>query len=277
MSGVIPIELAMRISRIIPYSIFERILKFLSLRNFKILERNTFDILRSVVANKYLTKSNFVLSNYGVWLSKNSTDRTFQLSLLGYRNKLDKILNKVSEPSIFVDIGANQGVFSLLAAKNRNFAEIHAFEPNLKVVQFLEKNFRFNKVHNGIIHKFAINSKSGTFNFLVPKNHSGAGKLSSKEYNMKIVCVNYEYLNKVFKKLNYFYFVKIDVEGREYIVLKELFKSEIGSHINKIFVEVTFTFQREKEEAYKLLENLGFREVFAKKLNRNVYDILFVR
>jgi len=277
MHVVIPIELAMRISRIIPYSIFERILKFLSLRNTKILERNTLDILKSVVTNKYLTKSNFVLSNYGVWLSKNSTDKTFELSVLGYRNKLDKILNKVSEPSIFVDIGANQGVFSLLAAKNRNFAEIHAFEPNLKVVQFLEKNFRFNKVQNGIIHKFAINSKSGTFNFLAPKNHSGAGKLSSKEYNMKIVCVNYEYLNKIFKKLNYFYFVKIDVEGSEYLVLKELFKSEIGSHINKIFVEVTFTLQCEKEEVYKLLENLGFREVFAKKLNRNAYDILFVR
>lgn len=267
----------MPISRIVPYSIFERILKFLSFRNFMTLERNIFKIIKSVITNKYLTKSNYVLSNYGVWLSKNNNDKTFELSLLGYRNKLDKFLNKVSEPSVFIDIGANQGVFSLLAAKNQNFAEIHAFEPNLKVVQFLENNFRFNKVQNGIIHKYAINSKHGTFKFLVPKNHSGVGKLSVNDYNMKVACVNYEYLNKVFKKLNYFYFVKIDVEGSEYIVLKELFKSQIGSNINKIFVEVTFRFPRERDVIYQLLENLGFREVYSKELNQNVFDILFVR
>ena len=224
-----------------------------------------------------MTKSSYVLSNYGVWLSKNNYDRTFKLSFLGYRNELDKILSKVRESSIFIDIGANQGVFSLVAAKNRNFAEIYAFEPNLKVIKFLENNFRFNKVHNGIIHKYTINSKIGNSKFLVPKNHSGAGKLSANDYNMEIDCVNYEYLNKIFKSMDYFYFVKIDVEGSEYIVLNELFKSEIGSRINKIFVEITFKLQREKEEVYKLLENSGFREVFAKKLNQNVYDVLFVR
>ena len=94
---------------------------------------------------------------------------------------------------------------------------------------------------------------------------------------MKVACVNYEYLNKIFKKLNYFYFVKIDVEGSEYIVLKELFKSQIGSNINKIFVEVTFRLPREREVIYQLLENLGFREVYSKELNQNVFDILFVR
>jgi len=267
----------MRISRIVPYSIFERFLKFLSLRNSITLERKKFEIFKSVITNKYLTKSDYVLSNYGVWLSENKNDKTFNLSLLGYRNKLDKFLNAVSEPSIFIDIGANQGVFSLLAAKNQNFTEIHAFEPNLTVVQFLENNFRFNKVHNGIIHKYAINSKYGNFKFLAPKNHSGAGKLSSKNYNMKIACVNYEYLNKVFKNLNCFYFVKIDVEGSEYIVLKELFKSHIGPYINKIFVEVTYTLSREREAIYELLEKLGFREVYSKQLNQKVFDVLFVR
>jgi FkbM family methyltransferase len=267
----------MWISRIIPTSIFERILKFFSLKNLIRLKKNGLGVFISIITNKYVTKSNYVLSNYGVWLSKNTGDKTFNLSLLGYRNKLEKFLSRVSEPCIFIDVGANQGIFSILAAKNQNFAEIHAFEPNLQVVHFLENNFKYNNVHNGVIHKFAINSKSGTFKFLVPENHSGAGMLSTGRANMEVECVNYGYLNKVFKKLNYSYFIKIDVEGSELIVLTELLRSEIKYYINKIFIEVTFILLSEKEAIYQLLTNLGFREVYTKKLNQNVFDVFFVR
>jgi FkbM family methyltransferase len=224
-----------------------------------------------------VTKSNYVLSNYGVWLSKNTSDKTFNLSLLGYRNNLEKFISRVNEPSIFIDIGANQGIFSIIAARNQNFVEIHAFEPNLKVVKFLENNFKFNKINNGVIHKYAIAEKNGTHKFLVPEYHSGAGKLSTKLSNMEVKCVNHNYLDKFFRKLNYSYFIKIDVEGSELMVLTELLRSKIESCINKIFVEVTDTSSSEKKAMYLLLENLGFKEVYVKKLNKNGFDIFFVR
>ena len=80
-----------------------------------------------------------MLSNY--------LDKTFQLSIMGYRNNLEKILLSIKQPLIFMDIGANQGVFSLVAAKNKNFVEIHAFEPNLELISYLERNFDTNKVN----------------------------------------------------------------------------------------------------------------------------------
>ena len=85
-------------------------------------------------------------------MSNNYSDKTFQLSIMGYRNKLEKFLLSINEQLTFIDIGANQGVFSLVAAKNKNFVEIHAFEPNLKLISYLESNFYINKVNNFFIH-----------------------------------------------------------------------------------------------------------------------------
>jgi hypothetical protein len=70
------------------------------------------------------------MSNYGVWMYNNFNDKTFKLSLLGYRNSLDRIISLIEYPFIFVDIGANQGIFSLVAAKNKNCVALHTFEPN---------------------------------------------------------------------------------------------------------------------------------------------------
>lgn len=147
----------------------------------------------------------------------------------------------------------------------------------MEIVYYLEKNFEFNYVKNGVIHKKAVNDKSGIFNFLVPKNHSGVGMLSNRHANMKVECVNSNYFNEVLKNLNTMVFVKIDVEGSELIVLNELFKSDINFLISKIFIEITNTFPGKKEEIYRLFKNLGFREVYSKKLNQNSFDVMFVR
>jgi FkbM family methyltransferase len=131
-----------------------------------------------------------MLSNY--------LDKTFQLSILGYRNTLEKILLSVNKQLIFIDIGANQGIFSLIASKNKNFIEIHAFEPNLNLITHLESNFNRNKVDNFIIHKVAIGSRTGSVPFFALERHSGTGRLSAETSNMHVTCANRDYLDKVF-------------------------------------------------------------------------------
>jgi FkbM family methyltransferase len=205
----------------------------------------------------------------------NYLDKTFQLSIMGYRNNLEKILLSINQPLIFIDIGANQGVFSLVAAKNKSFVEIHAFEPNLKLTSYLESNFFMNKVNNFFIHKVAIGPQSTSISFFVPENHSGNGRVSSQKTNMQVVSVNRDYLNKVFIQSNKFYFIKIDVEGSERNVLYELFNSNINSCIKYIFIEINTKFSKEDS----LIEMLGSNDFYELSRSGNgvSYDALYTR
>jgi FkbM family methyltransferase len=265
----------MKFSNLISNKSLNRILKILSLKYLIKSDAQRLEIIRSIVTNQYIEKDRYTLSNYGVWMLSNYLDKTFQLSIMGYRNNLEKILLSIRQPLIFLDIGANQGVFSLVAAKNNNFVEIHAFEPNLKLFSYLESNFYINKVNNFFIHKVAIGPESTSISFFVPENHSGNGRIISEESNMQVICVNRDYLNKVFTQSNKLYFIKIDVEGSEYKVLNELFNSSINLCIKYIFIEINTKFS-EEDILIKTLRSNDFYEV-SRSGNEVSYDALYAR
>ena len=101
----------MRIITVIPHYVLDRILKIVNLKNLFNSQATSIEIMNSIVFNRYITCTNYTMSNYGVWMMNNNNDRTFQLSLMGYRNGLEKIILSLKHPFTFVDIGANQGIF----------------------------------------------------------------------------------------------------------------------------------------------------------------------
>lgn len=258
--------------RILPYTIFERLLRIINLPNLIRSEVNILELIYLIFKNNYKTNGDFVLSNYGVWMKNNKHDKTFKLSAMGYRNGLDKILLSLKSRFVFVDIGANQGVFSLIAAKNKNCISIHAFEPNLKISKLLKSNLIRNKVSNAIIHSRAIGRFNTKLKFFVPDNHSGAGRISSKNSNMEVDCVNYLYLDKFLPNIEEL-FIKIDVEGTEYMVIEQFFKSSLN--IKYIFVEINSKYNVNERATVELLNKNGFYEVFRKQ-NKISYDALFL-
>ena len=132
----------MRFIKVIPHTILERLLKIANSKNLLNSQVTNTEIIKSIFFNRYITSQNYTMSNYGVWMLNNYNDKTFKLSLMGYRNGLEKIILSLKHPFTFMDIGANQGVFSLVAAKNKYCIQIHTFEPNLSVNKFLEKNVK---------------------------------------------------------------------------------------------------------------------------------------
>jgi FkbM family methyltransferase len=263
-----------KFSNLISNDSLNRILKILNLKYLIKSDVKRLEIIRSIITNQSIERNGYTLSNYGVWMLNNYLDKTFQLSIMGYRNNLEKILLSINQPLIFLDIGANQGVFSLVAAKNMSFVEIHAFEPNLKLTSYLESNFLMNKVNSFFIHKVAIGPQSTSISFFVPENHSGNGRVSSKT-NMQVVSVNRDYLNKVFIQSNKFYFIKIDVEGSERNVLYELFNSNINLCIKYIFIEINTKFSKE-DFLIEILRSNDFYEV-SRSGNGVSYDALYTR
>jgi FkbM family methyltransferase len=264
-----------KISNLISNNSLNRILKILNLKYLIKSDVKRLKIIKSIIKNQSIERNGYTLSNYGVWMLNNYLDKTFQLSITGYRNNLEKILLSINQPLIFIDIGANQGVFSLVAAKNKSFVEIHAFEPNLKLTSYLQSNFFMNKVNSFFIHKVAIGPQSTSISFFVPENHSGNGRVSSQKANMQVVSVNRDYLNKVFIQSNKFYFIKIDVEGSERNVLYELFNSNINLNIKYIFIEINTKFSKE-DFLIEILRSNGFYE--ASRSGDGVsYDALYIR
>ena len=69
----------------------------------------------------YIIKPNITKSAYGVKLHSKWGDATFNLCLSGtYGYFFSDFLNNIEKPTNFVDIGANQGIYTLIASKNRN-------------------------------------------------------------------------------------------------------------------------------------------------------------
>lgn len=263
----------MRLIKVIPHTILERLLKIANLKNLLNSQATNTEIIKSIFFNRYITSQNYTMSNYGVWMLNNYNDKTFKLSLMGYRSGLERIILSLKHPFTFVDVGANQGVFSLVAAKNKYCSSLHTFEPNLDVNEFLEKIWKKNNVKNITIHKCAIGSRIGNSGFFVPDNHSGAGRVSSALSNMEVNCVNRIYLDKFLADAESL-FVKIDVEGNENEVLQELFNSKLD--IKYVFIEISSKYNFDEEFTIKILNSNGFDEVFRKE-NKISYDALFIK
>lgn len=258
----------------LPRSIFDRALKIVNFRNLRNQsEVSLFQIFKSILFNKFIQDGQFILSNYGVWILNNTKDKSFHLACMGYRNKLDNILRKIKVPIIFLDIGANQGIFSLVAAKNPQIKEVHAFEPNQNICKILKKNFHRNRINKFIIHKKAISRYNGIRFLSFTRSHSGKSKITKTTLNsMKIDSVNRDYLNTKFVNSDLPFFLKIDVEGMEYEVLKEVFSSVLKKQIYYIFIELRNDEKKNKKTIDLLIEN-SFTKTFTTKFNMN--DTLF--
>ena len=146
--------------------------------------------------------------------------------------------------AIFIDIGANKGIYSLLLAKKFRTLKIYSFEPVTKTFNYFVNNIYLNNLKENIkTFNFGISNASGKKKMIAlkRKNYIQSGGYSFKINKKKIQednIIEY-YKTKIgdqiikFKKKNLF--IKIDVEGYEEKVLKGLNKL-ISS--NKIFIQI---------------------------------------
>src|SRR5688572_9009381 len=68
-------------------------------------------------------------SVYGVKLAPNFRDKTFRYCLYGtYGRHISDYLEAIDQPFVFLDIGANQGLFTLIAGRNPNCRHAVALE-----------------------------------------------------------------------------------------------------------------------------------------------------
>lgn len=171
---------------------------------------------------------------------------------------------------VFIDVGANIGLFTVLAARIvGDSGRVYSFEPCSKSFLRLKENIALNGYHNVSCHQTALSDRSGDATLTVSLDGFDAwnslGKPSEgQSFATEVVdcCTLDEFAqdNELFERVQ---LMKIDVEGWEYFVLaggKKLLSSEKAPILLVEFTDAN-CLQSGKtcEDVYRQLESCGYQ------------------
>jgi FkbM family methyltransferase len=225
-----------------------------------------------------LTSRNGVaLSLYGPLLKSNPEDATFRLCAEGaYGYVFSDFLDRQRKPFSFVDVGANLGIYSLIAARNPQCRQCYAFEPNPAVFDVLVKNLGLNRCEERITARnIGISDKAGEHRFAVTATHSGGGAISASG-DLTIRCENRAAFDMIADGDPLPKIVKIDVEGHEPAVIGQLVQSQMWPQVAVLFFEASDD-RYDVSAVRQEVEGAGFRLAARNDQYGGIHDLLFVR
>lgn len=146
-----------------------------------------------------------------------------QLYYYGYYEKhLSQLIQETLSPgSVMVDVGANIGTFTLLAASLG--ATCHSFEASPENCAALRRNIALNKFHGITVHECAVSDRQGEATFFLYEE-TGARKSCGENALFRRgagreIRVPMETLDSALCGLSRIDFIKSDVEGADFLVL----------------------------------------------------------
>lgn len=234
--------------------------------------------------HKFFTKTKRPLKGfYGIFLTPAYKDKTFEYCFKGtYGTRFSNWLANINEEMIFLDIGANQGLYSVLAGKNPAVKKVFSFEPNDSIVPLLSNNLSVNQIQSHEVIPAAISSVTGKLSLKTDEGHSGKATLrdlSNTQENSvttkTISTINHAELDKCIPT-DAPNGIKIDVEGHEEVVIQELVKCNFFKHTQWIFCEMDEKWLN-PENIYRMLEKEGFTRFERMGNHPTHYDVMMYR
>jgi FkbM family methyltransferase len=187
-------------------------------------------------------------------------------------NELLYIQKTLCPNMTFIDIGANQGEFTLFAANKLSNGKVISFEPVSKQLNYLKYNLKINNFKNVDLHEFGLSDKDETLPVYTSHNrelhggiHEGLSSMfkseSRSEIEEHIIVKNFDkyFEAKGLKRLD---FIKIDIEGAELFALNGMinhlkkFKPQILLEMNEAtFNSAGYT----SKDMFSFLSKLGYK------------------
>jgi FkbM family methyltransferase len=226
----------------------------------------------------------YVRSRYGVTLRSNWTDATFNFCYFGeYGKSLSNLLKKQVNPFVFLDIGANQGLFSLIAGKNPYCRAVVAFEPVPTTFALLEANV----AANGLDEKVrpvncAVAAENGSTVIRMDEHHSGGATMAGANHvhgeDITVRMIEHDAMDEIIPDGPEPIVAKIDVEGLEPVVVGELIQSRHRDRISTLFYEVDEQWV-DPAAIEQVLRDVGFAHFNKVSADPQVthYDVLAIR
>ncbi len=147
---------------------------------------------------------------------------------------------------VFIDIGANQGEFTLFASKFINSGRILSFEPVQENFNRLSQNLKLNSIQNCEPYKFGLSNANDFLPIFTDESASEGGGINEglstlfksetkgsfqEEIELKVFD---EFFNDEFTRID---FIKIDIEGSELYALKGM-KETLLKYKPEILIEI---------------------------------------
>jgi len=188
----------------------------------------------------------------------------------GYEKEYCDYWMKLARQSIVIfDVGANIGLYSLLAAAANPRAAIHAFEPTPEIAAALQENIRLNNLQNISVNHFGVSDYTGQAllqRFMGGEDiYDGMNFISSEKTaneNLPVAVITLaDYCRQ--NEIARIDLMKMDIEGGEYNALlgaKNFLESQT---IGCIFLELVEAHANRAGhstvEIKQLLSNAGYR------------------
>lgn len=158
---------------------------------------------------------------------------------------LEKIQAGLKPGNTFIDLGANEGYFSILASKIVGATGyVHCIEPQKRLSEVIAKNIALNHCENIKHHPYLIAASSGLSSMvLTPSINTGAsGAIKSNRSwlwkKQEVMSITLDELFADYKTKHSIALIKIDIEGFELFALQgatRLLKEQI---IQKVLIEI---------------------------------------
>ncbi len=176
-------------------------------------------------------------------------------------------IDKFEKKTTFWDVGANIGLYSCYAAKKRE-CKVFAFEPSIFNIEWLGKNIFLNKLVEKIVvipsplsetvleNKLNFSSiEWGGALTTFGKSYGHDGKDLKKIFEFSTMGISMDEAKNLLKIPQPMY-IKIDVDGIEYLILKG--GEKVLLNTKELSIEVNEKFTEQKNNCDKYLKELGF-------------------
>ena len=237
---------------------------------------NLYQIGKNLLSGRGLTKYSFIrkvkhysLSNlqtdyaevFGNKLFLSKKGLALSISHYGTYEELEsKIMEeKIEMGNIVVDVGANIGLHTLNMARIvGNTGQVFAFEPDPSNFEILKKNVKINNYRNIILEQKAVGDKHGRTT-LYQSDHPGKHRIfpqteqAKSQVQVELTNLDNYFDSDMTDKIN---FIKIDVEGLEFSVLKGM--KNILKNSKKIKILFEFMPENTMEVGFTPIELLNY-------------------
>ena len=206
---------------------------------------------------------------------KIKTNQTSYLTQLifwnGYRNfeYTDIFLRLIKKVSVFYDIGANIGYYSLLAAMENKDIRVVGFEPASGSLHYFNENVRINKFTNIVVEPLALSEHEGRIMFYEVRNkkysylehnlsgESNAGRMTGGKnfvpHEVETTTLDHYAIETGEKNID---LIKMDTEGTEHHILEK--SQSVLENMKPVIICETL-FNTIEAEIEAIMKNHGYQ------------------
>ncbi len=220
-----------------------------------------YSFVRKVKNYSYLNLQTDYAEVFGNKLFLSKKGLALTVSHYGTYEELEaKIMEeKIEIGNIVVDVGANIGLHTLNMARIvGNAGQVFAFEPDPSNFEILKKNVKINNYKNIILEQKAVGDKHGRTT-LYQSDHPGKHRIfpqteqAKSQVQVELTNLDNYFDSDMTDKIN---FIKIDVEGLEFSVLKGM--KNILKNSKKIKILFEFMPENTMEVGFTPIELLNY-------------------